>query len=209
MRPPRGSRSSGSAGSEARGSSSMSGYHRSSVPAQRQYRGVRMRRWGKWVSEIREPITKKRIWLGSYRTAEEAAHAYDAALLCLRGPAVNLNFPNERPALPPLSPGRSYSTREIQGAAAAAAAASVGRRFSYEEFMSPTQSVDSSDEEEIQDITYNRGHGQSSHGDNWRPINDDPWLVSDMAQGMLIQPPSYSDNDDSDDDDDDGPSLWN
>jgi hypothetical protein len=172
-----------------------------------------MRRWGKWVSEIREPNKKKRIWLGSYRTAEEAAHAYDAALLCLRGPAVNLNFPDARPALPPGSPG-NYSTREIQAAAAAAAAASVGRRFSYAEFMSPaSSSSDSSDEEEIQDITYNRNYATStSRGDNWRPIDDDPYLVSDMARGLLIQPPSYSDNDDSDDDDDnsfDGPSLWN
>lgn len=193
----------------------MSGYRRtsdSSSSGQHQYKGVRMRRWGKWVSEIREPQKKKRIWLGSYRSAEEAAHAYDAALLCLRGPTANLNFPNDRPTLPPGSPG-NYSTREIQAAAAAAAAASVGRRFSYSEFMSPASSSDSSDEE-IEDITYNNRVGQSSssHGENnsWRYIDDDPELYPDMARGMLIQPPSYSDNEDSDDDVADyRPSLWN
>lgn len=164
-----------------------------------------MRRWGKWVSEIREPQKKKRIWLGSYRSAEEAAHAYDAALLCLRGPTANLNFPNDRPTLPPGSPG-NYSTREIQAAAAAAAAASVGRRFSYSEFMSPASSSDSSDEE-IEDITYTRSTTTET---TWRPIDDDPYLYPDMARGMLIQPPNYSDNDDSDDGNDDyRPNLWN
>ncbi|XP_039044212.1 ethylene-responsive transcription factor ERF017-like [Hibiscus syriacus] len=80
-----------------------------------KYKGVRKRKWGRWVSEIRLPNSRERIWLGSYDSAEKAARAFDAALYCLRGRDAKFNFPDNPPEI---ANGQSLSPPEIQLAAA-------------------------------------------------------------------------------------------
>ncbi|CAN6245871.1 unnamed protein product [Urochloa humidicola] len=86
----------------------------------KKYKGVRKRKWGKWVSEIRLPNSRERIWLGSYDAPEKAARAFDAAFVCLRGPGAagaDLNFPDSPPPPRRAGGGCSSDPQEVQAAA--------------------------------------------------------------------------------------------
>lgn len=67
----------------------------------KKYIGVRQRPWGKWTAEIRDPIRKTRLWLGTYKTAEEAAMVYDEVAIKLHGSLARTNILLHPPPPPP------------------------------------------------------------------------------------------------------------
>ncbi|XP_073013069.1 ethylene-responsive transcription factor ERF022-like [Typha latifolia] len=133
------------------------------------YRGVRKRKWGKWVSEIREPGKKTRIWLGSFESAEMAAVAHDVAALQLKGRAARLNFPGSVDRFP------RPASSEPEDIRAAALEAAARARVGFGSASDPALA----------------GSGWELRGECDELGLESPALWAELAEAMLMDPPVW------------------
>ncbi|KFK28412.1 hypothetical protein AALP_AA8G511500 [Arabis alpina] len=159
---------------------------------ERPYKGIRMRKWGKWVAEIREPNKRSRLWLGSYSTPEAAARAYDTAVFYLRGPTARLNFPE-------LLPGETFSDEDLSAANIRKKATEVGAQvdaLGTAVLNNRHRVFGQNDDDKNFHRNYQNGEGEEEEEEEEKKSSGGGWLLDRVDLNKIPDPePESSDED--------------
>ncbi|KAI5065976.1 hypothetical protein GOP47_0018600 [Adiantum capillus-veneris] len=149
----------------------------------RRYRGVRQRHWGSWVSEIRHPVSKIRVWLGTFSSAEEAASAYDEAARILCGPKARTNFPTPLSSSPS-SPSSSFGPISGQVNNSSALSPSLREKLTRLTVESSSAASPQSCLRDILAFAACIGHSQNEYSQGRNSYNDNiaPSMVTLLPQ---------------------------
>lgn len=152
---------------------------------ERPYKGIRMRKWGKWVAEIREPNKRSRLWLGSYSTPEAAARAYDTAVFYLRGPTARLNFPE-------LLTGEKFTEEDMSAATIRKKATEVGAQVDAlgSAVLDNLHRVFGRDRESSDDDNKNFHRNYQNEDEDEKRLKSGGWLLERVDLNKLPDPES-------------------
>lgn len=154
------------------------------------FRGVRQRTWGKWVAEIREPNKGKRLWLGTFASAVEAALAYDKAARAMYGEYARINLPNYHvnTSLPCNAATSCYSTSTCSNSECS----EVQDSKSGLDWCAPTEAVCEASEVVNESLDIKDAVGVSNDDGCYQGYSEDDMFYIDELLGVTDQESEFN-----------------